>query len=213
MAGTQAQRPTISQHEGTSATRLRTNRTNAQQQQHSQTTVITTTTQSGSNSQLQTQQHVNTIGCSSSSGNGSTIAISTITTAPIPSRVSKIHSALFFFADSIYAPISRILMRFWKFFYKISLKFDCNFFSFFWFVCLFGWFGFCLFTNTKYTFSLCSNCSNHHKCFNSLSMSKLYSTMTTTMLSKLPQKKMPPLLKRFDIGVINVRFTDVSLIT
>ncbi|XP_031627676.1 Kv channel-interacting protein 4 isoform X2 [Contarinia nasturtii] len=86
MAGTQAQRPTISQHEGTSATRLRTNRTNAQQQQHSQTTGITTTTQSGSNSQLQTQQHPNTIGCTSSSGNGSTIAISTISTAPIPSR-------------------------------------------------------------------------------------------------------------------------------
>ncbi|XP_055303328.1 Kv channel-interacting protein 4 isoform X2 [Sitodiplosis mosellana] len=81
MAGTQAQRPTISQHEGTSATRLRTNRTNAQ---HSQTTVITTT-QSGPNSQ--SHQYANTIGCSSSSGNGtSTIAISTITTAPNPSR-------------------------------------------------------------------------------------------------------------------------------
>lgn len=85
MAGTQAQRPTISQHEGISATRLRTNRTNAQ---HSQTTVITTTTQSGSNSQLQC---ANTIGCSSNSGNGSTIAISTITTAPMHSRVSRIY--------------------------------------------------------------------------------------------------------------------------
>lgn len=83
MAGTQAQRPTISQHEGTSATRLRTNRTNAQ---HSQTTVITTT-QSGPNPQ--SHQYANQIGCSSSSGNGSTIAISTITTAPNQSRVSK----------------------------------------------------------------------------------------------------------------------------
>lgn len=85
MAGTQAQRPTISPHEGTSATRFRTNRTTAQ---HSQTTVITTT-QSGPNSQLQSQQYANTIGCSSNSGNGSTIAISTITTAPHPSRVSE----------------------------------------------------------------------------------------------------------------------------
>lgn len=94
MAGTQAQRPSH-QHEGTSATRLRTNRTNAQ---HSQTTVITTT-QSGPNPQ--SHQYANQIGCSSSSGNGSTIAISTITTASNPSRVSKKKFAFAIFQNRV----------------------------------------------------------------------------------------------------------------
>lgn len=83
MAGTQAhKRPISQQHEGTSATRLRNNRSSAQ------TTIVTATA-----NYAQSQQYA--IGCSSSGGNGSTttppsnvhaIGISTITTAPNPSR-------------------------------------------------------------------------------------------------------------------------------
>lgn len=83
MAATQAYRPTVSQYEGTGATRLRINRPITQP---SQMTVITTT-QSGSNSPPQSQQYPNMMSCSSNSGNGSTVGISTITSAPNLSRV------------------------------------------------------------------------------------------------------------------------------
>lgn len=82
MAGTQAHKRPISQpHEGSSATRLRNNRSNAQ------TTIVTTTT----NYAQSQQQYGPSIDCGTSSGNGSTnahaIGISTITTAsPNPNR-------------------------------------------------------------------------------------------------------------------------------
>lgn len=86
MAAAQAYRPNVSQYEGTGATRLRTTRTNGQNQQQ-QSTVITTT-QGGSCSQPHLQPHYTSgMGCSSNSGNGSTIPISTITSAPSLSRV------------------------------------------------------------------------------------------------------------------------------
>lgn len=201
MAGTQAQRPTISPHEGTSATRFRTNRTTAQ---HSQSTVITTT-QSGSNSQLQlqSQQYANTIGCSSNSGNGSTIAISTITTAPHHSRVSD--------SDIAFHDCAKNEFR-WHFIEKRSS------FSFWWIpskfieVCFLLQVFFFLLTQR---FSHCSNYLSHHKCYNSHSTLKSYSTMTTTMLSKLPLREKPPSTqpRKFDIDGTNVRFIDVSLIT
>lgn len=93
MAATQAYRSTVSQYSG--ATRLRTNRTYTQ---HSQTTFITTT-QSGPISQHQSSQYVDAIGCSTNEGNGSTIGISTITSAQSPNRVSK--KLQFFFKLSI----------------------------------------------------------------------------------------------------------------
>lgn len=83
MAATQAYRPTVSQYTG--ATRLRTNRTYTQNSQ----TTFTTTTQSGPISKLQSSQYVNAIGCGTNDGNGSTIGISTITSAQSPNRVSK----------------------------------------------------------------------------------------------------------------------------
>lgn len=96
MAAAQAYRPTVSQYDGTSATRLRTTRTNSQhqlhqqQQQQQQQSTANTTTQGGQCSQPQSQQYPSSIGCSSNSGNGSTIAISTITSAPSLSRVRRI---------------------------------------------------------------------------------------------------------------------------
>lgn len=98
MAAAQAYRPTVSQYDGTGATRLRTTRTNSQQQlqhqyQHQQQQ--STTTQGGGSCTQPPpppqshQQYSSSIGCSSNSGNGSTIAISTITNAPSLSRVRR----------------------------------------------------------------------------------------------------------------------------
>lgn len=81
MAATQAYRPAVTQYSG--GTRLRTSRTYAQQQ--SQTTVITTN-QGSSIPQLQSHQFVNAK--TSNDGNGSTIGISTISSAQSPNRVS-----------------------------------------------------------------------------------------------------------------------------
>lgn len=102
MAAAQAYRPTVSQYDGNGATRLRNTRTNSQQQQqqqqqpqqqqphqHPQQSTAFTTTQGGSYAQPQSQQYSSGIGCSSNSGNGSTIAISTITNAPNLSRVRR----------------------------------------------------------------------------------------------------------------------------
>lgn len=83
MAATQAYIPTVSQYEHAGATRLRTNRT------YSQQTTFITTTQNDTLSQLQSAQYASAMGCSSNDGNGSTIGISTITSAQSSNRVSN----------------------------------------------------------------------------------------------------------------------------
>lgn len=98
MAAAQAYRPTVSQYDGNGATRLRNTRTNSQHQQQQQQSTTITTTQGGSCTQQQSQQYASSIGGSSNSGNGSTIAISTITNAPSLSRVRRtsfFHSTFF----------------------------------------------------------------------------------------------------------------------
>ena len=107
MAAAQAYRPNVSQYEGSSATRLRNTRTNSQHQQQQQSTA-STTTQGGSCSQPpQSQQYASNIGGSSNSGNGSTIPISTITSAPGLSRVRRIR-VLFFVERKISSDFSHV---------------------------------------------------------------------------------------------------------
>lgn len=123
MAATQAYRPTVSQYEHNSgATRLRTNRTYAQQ---SQTTFITTTS-SGPISQLQSPQYVNAIGCSSNDGNGSTIGISTITSAQSSNRVSKWATVVISFYQFLISHMTRTLFTNILFFTSNSLFFYTN---------------------------------------------------------------------------------------
>lgn len=95
MAAAQAYRPTVSQYDGNGATRLRNTRTNNSQHQQQQSTV-NTTTPGGPCSQQYASNIGGGGGCSSNSGNGSTIAISTITNAPSLSRVRWFDALSFF---------------------------------------------------------------------------------------------------------------------
>lgn len=98
MAATQAYRPAVTQYSG--ATRLRTSRTYAQQQQQQSQTTVITTNQGSSIPQLQSHQFVNAK--TSNDGNGSTIGISTISSAQSPNRVSLMLFNRFLFKNSNY---------------------------------------------------------------------------------------------------------------